>query len=265
MRLSNQRFFETGQIPIVGIGGTFEWHGSDTEENFRRKGNRNIGQVEYRLNKFGYRGDAPSNVPGQPLFIGCSITLGEGVNIEDTWAHRTYRRLASKDSSVVRFDNFGLCGSGWDYAARTLLQVVPTLRPSTVIAYLPAITRREMFLDESIGAMTQWVAGTSAQTVPKFRDLDRILVWDNYVLYRAIMDLRVIEHVCNAYGVKLVWSCWDYSIVKFFEHFTSEYGVFVPNLLPSPPVMDYARDGAHPGPKTHQMIADKFCAALEIL
>ncbi len=85
-----------------------KWYGSDTEELFKqnmsaRKTKKILTDLEwdnesitYRPNDMGFRMDNSfkSIIPGScDFYLGCSITFGIGLNLEDTWAWKMSQRL----------------------------------------------------------------------------------------------------------------------------------------------------------------------------
>src|SRR3569833_1304118 len=71
------------------------------------------GQIEYRINALGFRGEDVSTPALQRLFVfGCSHTFGTGLDEKDIWCEqfrRSYARHLSILPSDVNLLNFG-CG-----------------------------------------------------------------------------------------------------------------------------------------------------------
>ena len=85
--------FNIGTIPKIGPTGAFRWSGTDSEENYRLRGNTEYSEesITYARNEYGYRCPSFQHVKrNQPLFIGCSITFGTGLPMEETWAHKVF-------------------------------------------------------------------------------------------------------------------------------------------------------------------------------
>jgi hypothetical protein len=246
---------------------TQQWSLFDNEENYLKHGNKSIPpeSVSYKFNSLGYRCDEfnASNT-GQTLFIGCSITMGEGMQYDSTWAYMLHRVIQRTDLSQNTFINMAAAGASWDYIARTLLQSVPILKPKRVLAYLPTISRRELLaLDSNEYARPfNWVPSEKT-THPAFKACETLAITDEYTKYRYMMNLRTIEMVCRAYNVELIWACWDPNSARLPAGCQPEYGKRI--MVPFPGGHGeggFARDGSHPGFAAHRVIRDTFLAAL---
>lgn len=143
------------------------WMASDTEEawlaNQRDKGMRErlsscgwmVDSVEYRYNNHGFRSDDDWDID-QPaegsMFLGCSITEGIGLNIEQVWSHRMSRLLGGA------FYNLGQAGTGIETQYRLMRSWVPFLRPKAILTLGAIGPRREILQDGNppllIGAWT---------------------------------------------------------------------------------------------------------------
>ena len=259
--------FTPGKIPSIGERSTHNWIGTDTEENYKNRGNKRYSttDISYELNSNGYRcPEFDIGVKQQPLFIGCSVTFGVGLKTDEIWTHHIYEWLRKKyPRNVSQYNNLSNGGSGWDYVARTLMQVVPILQPSIVIAYMPTITRRELFWGRNnIGF--QWVPNTGQLVDTPLQYIERLATQDQYTFYRTMMNLRMIEFVCSSSNTKLIWTTWDYEAEKVLKLYPPQSGYF-DSLRSSvgSRVPDFARDGLHPGPNSHLNITDDFKKALE--
>jgi hypothetical protein len=72
------------------------------------------------------------------MFLGCSHTLGIGINIEDTWGH-----LVSKELNL-RCINLGQGGGTNDTAFRLGYHWIPKLKPKIVFLLQPESSRIEI-------------------------------------------------------------------------------------------------------------------------
>jgi hypothetical protein len=94
-------------------------------------------KVSYTFNEHGFRCPAFENTPNI-MFLGCSHTVGIGINIEDTWAH-----LASKELNL-QCVNLGQGGGTNDTAFRLGFHWIPKLKPKIVFLLQPESTRLEI-------------------------------------------------------------------------------------------------------------------------
>jgi len=94
-------------------------------------------KVSYTFNEHGFRCPSFENKPSI-MFLGCSHTLGIGINIEDTWGH-----LVSKELNL-RCINLGQGGGTNDTAFRLGYHWIPKLKPKIVFLLQPDSSRIEI-------------------------------------------------------------------------------------------------------------------------
>ena len=260
-------FFGSGIPKTSNMGQSGQWSLFDSEENYNQRGNKNINpmSVSYQFNSHGYRcDDFDETTLGQPLFIGCSFTLGEGVSYEDVWARKMFRWMQKKDpNNCSTYINLSMNGGSWDYVTRTLVQIVPVIKPSVVIAYLPAMYRQEIINGRPPEAHPfNWVPGLD-HTDAVHKAIAMSAMHEEIVLYRLLMNIRTIESVCRLSNCELLWSCWDRDMEEKIDvSVRSLYGTYFRVMLPKFMGTDQAaRDGVHPGKVAHEMIFDQFRTA----
>lgn len=133
------------------------WMASDTEEawlaNQRDRSMRErlsscgwtADSVEYRYNNHGFRSDDDwdtSNAGGGAMFLGCSVTEGIGLNIEQVWSHRMSKILGGT------FYNLGQAGTGIETQYRLMRAWAPVLRPMAILTLGAIGPRREILHDD---------------------------------------------------------------------------------------------------------------------
>lgn len=126
---------------------TIDWCPMDTQELYelnlktRRDDLDKFGwidnKVSYTFNEHGFRCPSFENKPSI-MFLGCSHTLGIGINIEDTWGH-----LVSKELNL-RCINLGQGGGTNDTAFRLGYHWIPKLKPKIVFLLQPDSSRIEI-------------------------------------------------------------------------------------------------------------------------
>lgn len=117
-----------------------------------------IDSVEYRYNNHGFRSDDDWDVSDRgagAMFLGCSITEGIGLNIEQTWGYRMSRHLGG------RFYNMGQSGTGIETQYRLMRAWAPVLMPTAILTLGAIGPRREVLRDNGtnpllIGAWTPY-------------------------------------------------------------------------------------------------------------
>ena len=132
------------------------WNGQDSEENFDKhlqdpkksflltlnKFTRD--NVEYRYNNLGFRSDDTFDLvsPAEgTMYLGCSFTKGNGLNVEDTWAYKLNQRIGGGC-----FYNMGQGGTGIETAYRMLCAYADVLKIKRVYyLYCQSGERREFY------------------------------------------------------------------------------------------------------------------------
>ena len=128
------------------------WHGTDSEELYQKNLVRNRTQLDqynwinrpitYKFNSHGFRADEFDSAGSGVMFIGCSHTLGMGLPVESTWAHRVSTALKLKNY------NLGVGGASNDTAFRLAHHWIEQLKPDLVIFLSTERTRLELHIDE---------------------------------------------------------------------------------------------------------------------
>ena len=80
-------------------------------------------EVIYELNSFGFRCDEFEGISNNEkifIFLGCSLTFGSAVRVNDTWAFKAHQLIQQSFNEPIRFINLSWPGSGLDYSARVL-------------------------------------------------------------------------------------------------------------------------------------------------
>ena len=247
---------------IQGYAGkTSTWCPSDTELRFdqnmadpkQRKLMEEYGwtrdNVSYTFNKEGFRADEFTYEPNDSvLFLGCSHTVGLGVDLESSWTYKVASSLG------LRHYNLGVGGGGPDMCFRLAHHWIPRLRPKYVMMLTPMAGRMEIVVENAI-----------IQLLPKsLKHLERTLIdklepfYNAWLSHPANTDMNLlkcslgVESICNSIGVPLI----EIPLDKLeLETFMGPEGWWIGNI---------ARDLLHPGKEWHQAVADKFLDKLSI-
>lgn len=247
---------------IQGYAGkTSTWCPSDTELRFdqnmadpkQRKLMEEYGwtrdNVSYTFNKEGFRADEfTDGVSDSVLFLGCSHTVGLGVDLESSWTYKVASSLG------LRHYNLGVGGGGPDMCFRLAHHWIPRLRPKYVMMLTPMAGRMEIVVENAI-----------IQLLPKsLKHLERTLIdklepfYNAWLSHPANTDMNLlkcslgVESICNSIGVPLI----EIPLDKLeLETFMGPEGWWIGNI---------ARDLLHPGKEWHQAVADKFLDKLSI-
>jgi hypothetical protein len=205
--------------------------------------------VSYTFNKEGFRADEfTDGVSDSVLFLGCSHTVGLGVDLESSWTYKVASSLG------LRHYNLGVGGGGPDMCFRLAHHWIPRLRPKYVMMLTPMAGRMEIVVENAI-----------IQLLPKsLKHLERTLIdklepfYNAWLSHPANTDMNLlkcslgVESICNSIGVPLI----EIPLDKLeLETFMGPEGWWIGNI---------ARDLLHPGKEWHQAVADKFLDKLSI-
>jgi len=96
--------------------------------------------ITYTFNSNGFR--APEFKKNEPniVFLGCSFTVGIGLNISDTFSHNVSQSLGLQNY------NLGKGGGSNKTAFRVGHHWIPKLKPKIVVLMSPEITRSEIIM-----------------------------------------------------------------------------------------------------------------------
>lgn len=131
------------------------WSGSDSEENFKKnpKPGFTSTSIQYMFNNYGFRG--PDFNLADPrdkiLCFGCSITMGVGINYEETWVNKFEQFFPN---SVAY--NFGIGGTSGDTCARSVVNSVEFFKPKTIAILWPSLMRHETYTQHQIDLEGPW-------------------------------------------------------------------------------------------------------------
>jgi hypothetical protein len=230
-----------------------QWLATDSEENYWRCGNKeySVESVSYEMNSHGYRGpELKREIGGRvAMFVGCSITLGQGMPWDDVWTSIVTKELAQRWGSPVRQCNLAWGGVGSDYIAMLVHQAVDELKPDVVFVLWSFIGRLMWFANAQrcVNFVPQW---RYRQFETEHQAYQRLATnahaFFNYVrsfqfVYRRLLRLRVPYYwgMVESFSPQMLSSYVPIErYVGRFEH------------------LDSARDGMHPGRKSHARFAD---------
>lgn len=214
-------------------GKTVQWISPDNEEQFKinqaqyslklsRNGYSDPDTVEYHFNSHGFRSDEFSEKTGA-LFLGCSFTMGMGVQYNRIWP-----KLVANDLGVECY-NLGTGGASMDTAFRYIESYIESLDICAVFLLEPAENRIELLQEGHEVQLGPWI--TESSDYHAYYSL-----WfgneENFRL-NTLKNRMAIGAICNEHRVPLVRA-------TTFEN----------------PKLDFGRDLLHRGPKSHRAFAN---------
>ena len=187
--------------------------------------------VHYQFNQVGFRTHSVDKFKHNAiLVIGDSFTLGLGNNVKDRYTDLLEQQLSHQ---VL---NFSLNGASNDWIARKLQQLLHLFQPRAVVIHYTFSHRRER-------PQPDWHDDERTECEPLYSSEENYQNW--FANFRTIQGL--------AGDTKLV-----HSFIPNWHNQPVDYTELDTYIITPLPQLDFARDGFHYGPKTHQRLANKI-------
>lgn len=248
-------------------------------------GNDTSGTKEYRFNSLGFRGENLCLDATKRIYTsGCSITFGEGLNIEETWSSQFRELYAAKyglASEKVNLLNFGESGASNERIARTVLPQCEALKPDLLLIQLSYFNRIEYLVGSHNMNIGQWflTADSVRESEPTWLPSLRDVVSCFYAFYTnewgfasTLRSILLLQSYCQAKLIPyLFWWVLDHK--QEFVRFASNpvcaalYELVDTSYFCDIPIetyeLDRAADGSHMGPQAHRLIAHALFSQFE--
>jgi len=231
------------------------------------------GQIEYRINELGFRGEDVSEQSIRRLFVfGCSHTFGTGLNEKDIWCEHFRQSYASRlkvPPSQVNLLNFGCGGASNAEIARTCLVQCASMRPDLAIVMFTDQSRLERIHGDRVISLGPWSVEHGTDEIrPIAADLyrnhnDETAALDsvkNMLLCQYFFQAQGVEYILAGFGcepsgmsdpVKQLYRLLDQSHVAWVAPAIAKY---VEKEGVSESVwFEKAVDGLHMGSLYHQL------------
>jgi len=234
-----------------------------------KKTNLKESDVDYYINPFGYREEKPIEETYNSIGVwGCSYTFGVGVPAKDLYTNI----LVDKIKSPVY--NFGIPGAGIQKVAKSFVINNNFFKFKTAFFVLPSLYRFEYVTSNcydtpeevssdtvnSFDLIPNWFPSHNKELARKGKMLYE-LYDDVSFLAELVKNLELIKQNAEINGTKVYFTTWcintydlltKYSIckpkvVQFLESNKENMGNYV---------SDFARDGIHPGVRSHAATAE---------
>lgn len=194
---------------------------------------RNI-EITYKINSIGHRSKEIEevNLDNYILFVGCSHTEGVGMELEKTYPYLLAKKLNCD------YYNLSLGATGIDVVLHNLTIWFSTIskKPKALVIQWPDFTRTLTgSTDKDLETRGLWLDN---ENYSRFVDLGVSLQW---------FDAKKImaHYIVQAFNVPTVYFGLQ-KVVPFNDETIIE------------PIIDYARDLAHPGIKSHENFAESI-------
>lgn len=198
--------------------------------------------ITYTFNNYGFRSDEfTDGVHDSIVFLGCSLTMGIGMRLEETWAYRVASSLGLRRYSL------GIGGGGPDMCFRLAHHWIPKLRPKYVMMLTPYSARTEIVTENRIFQfLPNWPAKPDDKRKQVFEPY-----YDAWLSHPANADMNGLK--CSL-GVRSICENFDAELIE------------IPlDLLEIKTLMTaegwnstVARDLNHPGTDWNRAVSEKF-------
>lgn len=235
----------------------------DKKTNFKED------DVEYNINALGYRNNRTAEYMQDSVGVwGCSYTLGVGVPYADIYSSI----LENKLNTPVH--NFGIPGAGMQkitrsfivnnnyFKFRTAFFVMPSLYRLEYLSFNDYSTKEEVPSEEvsTFDLIPNWIPKHNKALARKSRMMYEVHD-EAFFIMELSKNLELIRQNAELNRTKLYLATWCDQVHKFLSKYNMpgvELVQFIENnenFLDNS-VYNFARDGFHPGIKSHQATAD---------
>ena len=219
---------------------TLNWCPSDSESEWKKnlsvEYSKNLlasldwheDSVQYQLNSHGFRADEFDDTGNGIIFLGCSYTMGIGIDFKSTWTYKVANQLKLKNW------NLGQGGCSNDTCYRLGSYWIPELKPKMVVMLAPSKFRMEI--------CQPTLAENFLPTNKKIKDF-----YGNWLSTDINSNLNIRKNVdglhllCYQLDIPFYYMMADDAVISCREN-----------------SKDLARDLLHPGRIWNQNVANKF-------
>ena len=227
------------------------------------------GEVLYKFNDFGFRTTGLEIQATRTIWVvGCSLTFGTGLRVEDTWANRLAGLIGMVTGRTASLWNFSQGGASNDFILRTIWDQIQTGKPDLIIIQITYPDRTEYTNDIIQGGMIgRWNRKRVSSHYFSFYN-------DQIGYSNLARNILLLKLVFEKYGVKFLISpvtmpslSLEGQILseiprRYFE--TIDADEFLKcDLWDKSGFHDLASDGLHPGPISNLLYAQKIMSHLE--
>jgi hypothetical protein len=239
---------------------------SEKEESIRAINNKltnfKLGDVKYDINELGFRMNTPlEKIRNSVGIFGCSYTFGVGVPNE-----YIYTNLLN-DNLGETICNFGIPGAGIQKITKAFISINSFYQLKKAIFVLPSLYRHEFIRskNEVIEVL---------DLIHNYRTEENLFqcIYENFddvtFLNEYYKNLNLIRYNAKIYGTEITFLTWcgktfdldrNFNInfikdkINFIE--VNEMNGVESNKIK---VNDFARDGSHPGIRSHKQTFEKI-------
>jgi hypothetical protein len=257
LRMTINHMLPTEGLPASGYpaGAVQAWMEVDNLEGYRKRGGHPVygeHDVVYRFNSLGYRSaEFDSDAEVRIVAIGCSYVFGLGLAQDDLFHERFAARIRADLSKSAVVWNLGKVSVSNDYVSRLLHFAVSRLDPHVVLINFTHTARREYVSvqNRDVNYIPSWSPSD---------DVGRDIFGHFSALSSPYDDQLNFFKNYKAVELLLAERCWLYSNFHRQEIEPVAAHMDLGRYVGSLPRVDRARDGSHPGPESHKILAGLF-------
>ncbi len=165
----------------------------------------------YVSNSFGHRGpEFVSKVDA--LIVGCSVTYGIGLELEETWGALVSKQLG------YSYNLLAYPGGSISKMVRQIVQYIYTIgKPKKILALFPEPRRVDLF--EPLPDQTDFLTMNPNEIRIKLNTMDDLMyrypvnsenIYEiDYITLNSINSLNILESICKLLDIDLLWSSWS--------------------------------------------------------
>jgi hypothetical protein len=236
------------------------WLPTDTEENYRQRGNKafSVDSVGYEFNSLGYRGPEFDRQPGEAavMFLGDSNTLGIGTPWEGLWTSLVTQHLEERWGMPVRQCNLAWGATGSDYTAMMVHQSIDVLRPNAVFILWSFVSRMTWFADtrRQVHFVPGWPPSADAQEHAAYLRL----ATEAQGFFNYVRNFHLVHSRISQLGIPYYWG----NLEQFSREMLAPY-LPLDGYVGCWEAVDAARDGWHGGLASHALFARRVISAMD--
>lgn len=224
------------------------------------------GTIDYNMNEHGYRSNSLNQLSEYNILtLGCSWTMGVGVNNERIWPSVIGGRFDSDISKNCRVFNYSMYGTSTSYISKILYKITKShFVPDVVLIMWPGFSRRDYIREDGsfkkVGGFRQatqndvvWKNDYEDKLFIELRNdhQDSMVFWESY---------KFVETIGKSHNIKIFHTIAGY----YYEIFktlnlknTIDWNTF---FVPDDCFKnDFgARDNEHPSDEWHERFANNF-------
>lgn len=232
-----------------------------------KKTNLSMESVNYFINNFGFRGRwndyELSNEKLRIAFFGCSFTYGVGIDENDIFPQIIGKNI-NKDIDII---NLGFPGGSISKSVRLFRYLVSVYKIDIAIFVFPTHWREEFIeTNDNHVSYTNIIPNFEDRSFKKWSLFYNLMDNEN-MLNNMYKNLTIIELLSKQHNIISLYSSWDRETYSFINEIVSDNTKILPyfKFLESMENITngFARDGVHPGVKTHYTFASEVIDHLQ--